>query len=97
MPLYHADIDDLGFITHKHQSRRIAENKVRDLEYADDIVLLENATENAQKQLDALSDVAKEVGLLNNIEKTKVLAKNINPKPEIMLDETVLEVVDDFQ
>ena len=32
-----ADIDDLGFITHKCQSRRIAEKKVGDLEYADDI------------------------------------------------------------
>ena len=49
-------------------------------------VLLENATENAQKQLDALSDVAKEVGLLININTTKVLAKNINPSPEIKLD-----------
>ena len=92
-----AEIDDLGFITRKSQSRRIAEKKVGDLEYADDIGLLENTTENAQKQLDALSDVAKEVGLLINIDKTKVLAKNINPTPEIMLDGTVLEVVNDFQ
>ena len=58
---------------------------------------LKKATENALKQLDALSDVAKEVGLLNNIDKTKVLPKNINPKPEIMLDGTVLEVVADFR
>ena len=91
-----ADIDDLGFITHKRQSRRISEKKVGDLEYADDIGFLENATENAQK-LDALSDVAKEVGLLINIDKTKVLAKDIKPTPEIMLDGTVLEVVNDFQ
>ena len=79
------------------QSRRIAGKKVGDLEYAEDIGLLGNATENTEKQLDALSDVAKEVGLLINIDKTKVQAKNINPTPEIMLDGTVLEVVDDFQ
>ena len=51
----------------------------------------------AQKQLDALSSVAKEVGLVINADKTKVLSKNIEPKLEIKLDETVLEMVDDFQ
>ena len=51
----------------------------------------------AQKQLDALSSVAKEVGLVKNADKTKVLSKNIEPKLEIKLDETVLEMVDDFQ
>ena len=32
-----------------------------------------------------------------NIDKTKVLSKNIKQKPEIKVDETVLEMVDDFQ
>ena len=40
LPLYHADIDDLGFMTHKRQSRRIAEKKVGDLEYAETSVCL---------------------------------------------------------
>ena len=92
-----ADIDDLGFITHKRQSSRIPVKKVGDMEYADDIGLLENNTENAQKQLDALSGAAKEVGLLINVDKTKVLSKNINPINKIMLDGTALKVVDDFQ
>ena len=92
-----ADIHDLGFTTHKRQSSRIPEKKVGDLEYADDIGLLENDTENAQKQLDAISEVAKETGLLINVDKTKVLSKNINPAPKIMLDGTALVVVNDFQ
>ena len=41
--------------------------------------------------------MAKEVGLVINADKKKVLSKNIEPKPEIKLDETVLELVDDFQ
>ena len=95
--MINANIDDLGFITHKRQSSRFTEEKVGDLEYVDDIGLLENEVDNAQRQLDALAGVAKEVGLGINIDKTKVLTKNIEPKPEIKLDETVLEVVDDFQ
>ena len=37
-----AKIDDLGFTKHKHQLTRILEKTVIDLEYADDIGLLEN-------------------------------------------------------
>ena len=44
-----------------------------------------------------MSSVAKEVGLVISVDKTKVLLKNIEPKPEIELDETVLEMFDDFQ
>ena len=92
-----AIIDDLGFTTHKQQSSRIPEKRVSDLEYADNISLLENDKDKAQKQLDTLYSVAKEVGLVINADKTKVLSKTIEPKPEIKLDETVLEMVDDFQ
>ena len=72
-----ANIDDLGFTTHKCQSSRILEKRVSHLEYADDIGLLENVKDKAQKQLNALSSVAKEVGLVINADKTKVLSKNI--------------------
>ena len=41
--------------------------------------------------------MAKEVGLVINIGKIKVLSKNIEPKPKTKLDETKLEMVDDFQ
>ena len=35
-----ADIVELGFVTHRRQSRSQPENKVRDMQYADDIALL---------------------------------------------------------
>ena len=92
-----ANIDDLVFNTHKRQSSRISEKRVSELEYTDNIGLLENDKDKAQKQLDALSCVAKEVSLVINADKTKVLPKNVEPKPQIKLDETVLESVDDFQ
>ena len=53
--------------------------------------------DEAKKQLDALCSVAKEVGLVINAGKRKLLSKNIDPKPEIKHDETVLEMEDDFQ
>ena len=48
-----ANVDDLGFTTHKRQSSRFPEKRASDLEYADDIGLLENDKDKAQKQLDA--------------------------------------------
>ena len=92
-----SNIEDLGFITHKRISRRTPEQKIGDLEYADDISLLENETHKAQQQIDSLSDTAKEVGLLINIGKTKVLSKHVAPNPRITIDGIALEVVDDFQ
>ena len=44
-----ADIEDLGFITRQRQSSSIPVKKTGDMEYADEISLLKNNTENAQK------------------------------------------------
>ena len=80
-----ANIDDLVFNTHKRQSSRISEKRVSELEYTDNIGLLENDKDKAQKQLDALSSVAKEVSLVINADKAKVLPKNVeNLKSNLM-------------
>ena len=68
-----ANIDHLGFTTLNRQSSRIPEKIIGDLEYADDIGLLENKKDKAQEQLDALSSNAKEVRLVINVGKTKAL------------------------
>ena len=47
-----ANVDDLGFTTHKRQSSRFPGKRASDSEYADDISLLENDKDKAQKQLD---------------------------------------------
>ena len=44
-----ADIGHLGFITRQRQSSSILMKKTGDMEYADEISLLKNNTENAQK------------------------------------------------
>ena len=95
--IWNTDIDDLGFITRARRFRRILGKKVGDLEYTNDTSLLEYETKNAQIKLNALSDVAKEIGFLINNNKIKVLARKINLIPEMMLDGTVLEVVEGFQ
>ena len=73
-----ASIDDLGFTTHKHQSSRIPETRVDDLEYTDGIGLIKNEKDKVQKQLDALYRVVKKVELLINVDKIKVLLKTSN-------------------
>ena len=43
-----ADIDNIGFITRNWQSSRIPVKKIEEMEYANNIVLLENNTGNAE-------------------------------------------------
>ena len=49
------------------RSRRHPAEKVSDLDFADDIVELEESLEKAQSQLDLLGQTAKEVGLHINL------------------------------
>ena len=56
-----------GFVTHLKEGTRTRthkpEQKLNDLDYADDIALLESAIERAQDQLDQTSAEASKVGL----------------------------------
>ena len=79
---------------HQRKFTRILDKKVGDLELADNISFYENETKNAHQQFNTLSGVVKKFGLLINIDKTIVPAKNINPMPEIILGGTVLQVVE---
>lgn len=68
-----------GYLTHKgkqqHLTRKLrnsstqVERKISDLDFADDIALLENDPKKAQDQLNSYSENAKKVGLLINVEK----------------------------
>ena len=55
--------------------------KVDQLDFADEIVELEESLEKAQSQLDLLGVTAKEVGLHTNTTKTKLIARNIPLPP----------------
>ena len=92
-----SDMNHLGFTTKPRRSRRHLEEKLGDLEFADDLSLLANNQKEAQEQLDTLSHTAKEVGLKINVGKTKFLAYNVPENTRIELDGNQLEKVNDFQ
>ena len=91
-----ADINKLGFITKPRQSTRNPEQRLGDLEFADDIGLLENDCENAQIHIDKVVAAAKEVGLMINTNKTKYMTLNIK-QPCLTFGGEQLERVPDFQ
>ena len=92
-----SNIDHLGFITKPRRSRRYPNKRLGDLEFADDIALLENNQECAQQQLDNLCATAHQVGLEINAGKTKVVTYNLPENTIIELEGNPLEKVDDFQ
>lgn len=67
-----------------------------DLDYADDIVLLAETESEAQLLLDRVARCAAQVGLVINVQKTKVMACSMPLIPSISLDGAALQVVDDF-
>ena len=105
---------DFGYVTHKASAPRtshrptrsssaiqcVAEQKLNDLAFADDVALLENSAERAQKQLDAYKDNAAKVGLRLNIKKTEQMQLN-QPKDanitKLFVDGQEIAVVDDFK
>ena len=94
--LRQSDLDDIGFTTNPRRSRRIPETRISNLAFADDILLLANSENDAQKQLDNISNIAKEVGLIINAPKTKILSLNM-PSPNIQLNGSQLENVKEFK
>ena len=91
--------DTHGFEYEQRRSSRYPAKLINDLDYADDIALLERLTHLANEQLSKLSHEAKRVGLIINIEKTQFMAFN-QPTEEaltIELDGKQLKEVTDFQ
>ena len=90
--------DDHGFIYKLRESHRQQEQKLNDLDFADDIALLENSIKLANEQLKKLADAALDVGLEINVEKTEYMAFNI-PSEEchIMIGNHEIKRVDDFR
>ena len=90
--------EDFGFIYAKRTSSRHPAKTINDLDFADDIALLENSIALANKQLQKLALVAKEVGLEINIDKTEYIIYNINNEEErVILNNQELKKVDDFR
>ena len=103
--------DQFGYVTHTGKKNESGyslraktyakERKVSDLDFADDIALLENCPLKAQNQLDALRNSARTTGLEINIAKTEQMRLNLPANqpspPNLTIDGQGIAVVDDFK
>jgi len=74
---------DSGVITHLRRSRRHPAKSLNDLDFADDIALLELCILNAQAQLTSTVTAAEPLGLTINVPKTECMTINCNPQPPL--------------
>ena len=84
-------------MTHPRRSRRHKDIILKDLDFADDIALLESSIPRAQKQLSHTSDSAASVGLVINTDKTEFLTLNCPTNQQLMVGPKSLSRVDDFR
>jgi hypothetical protein len=98
-----------GFVTHEEKKNKSGrslrsstqphERKLNDLDFADDIALLESSEERSQKQLDSLKVQARKVGLEINVAKTEQIRLNQpagSSKP-LTIDGSEIAIVEDFK
>ena len=89
------NIREYGFVLTKKRSRRYPAKTITDADYADDIALLANTHNQAEKLLHSLERSAAGIGLHVNAHKTEFMC--FNQKGDIStLDGTSLKLVDKF-
>ena len=91
--------EDLGFTITPRRSSRYPAETISDLDFADDICLLSDTIEKAQKLLKRVETACRKVGLHLNAKKTEVVPINV-PLPYIPLktiERQELKSVDDFK
>ena len=90
--------EEFGFTLEPRRSRRYPARKVSDADYADDLTLLADSIEEAQKFLERLEESAASVGLHINSGKTKYMSTGLEPDHDDLksLDGQLLEEVQDF-
>jgi hypothetical protein len=71
-------------------------DRLKDLEFADDICLLAHKYKDIQAKLTQLHEELQKVGLSINISKTKEIRANVRNNTEIKLQDKVVERVDRF-
>lgn len=85
-----------GFITHKRRSTRFPERKLPDLDFADDIALLDDSITNAQQHLNDVTSECLKVGLRINDSKTKYTKYNIDTNTPLTTNGILLESTNNF-
>ena len=72
---------EYGVVTHPRRSMRYPAISLNDLDFADDIALLESSISSAQDQLTRTAAAAECLGLIISIPKTEYMTINCNPQP----------------
>ena len=83
-------------MTHPRRSKRQPETLLNDLDFADDISLLESNIQRAQSQLSCTVDSAASDGLMINTNKTEYLSINCPANQNLTVSSKTLEKVEDF-
>ena len=86
-----------GIVTHPRRSRRYPATVLNDLDFADDIALLETIIPQAQVQLNGTAAAAGKLGLIINVPKTEFMTKNCNPHPTLHVYGEPINHVTDFK
>ena len=86
-----------GVETHPRRSRRFPAKVLNDLDFADDIALLESSILRAQEQLSRTAEAAKDLGLIISVAKTEYMTINCNPQPPLQVYGESISHVNDFR
>jgi hypothetical protein len=97
LPFYCSYLIAHGFTFKLRKSSRYPERKLGDLEYAYDIALLADSTEQLNSQLEALRREASKVGLKINEEKTEAMLFNQPYNAQALIEGIALKTVDEFK
>ena len=88
---------DSGVVTHPRRSRRHPAKSLNDLDFADDIALLESSISRAQAQLTKTAEAAADLGLVISTPKTEYMTVNCNPQPALQVYGDPINHVSDFR
>ena len=88
---------DSGVETHPRRSRRYPAKVLNDLDFADDIALLESSIPRAQAQLTRTAAAAESLGLIISVPKTEYMTINCNPQPPLQVYGEPIKYVTDFK
>ncbi len=95
---YQGREEELGFHLQKRQSQRVPPTIVTDLDFADDLALISEETEQAQEALTRLEHEAGKVGLHCNAKKTEIPAFNHDTPISVnSRDGTILIIIENFK
>ena len=86
-----------GVLTHLRKSRRYPAKVINDLDFADDIALLESSISRAQSQLTRTAKAAADLGLVISAPKTEYIAINCSPQPPLEVYGSTINNIPDFK